>query len=155
MVAGCAHHVAYWQACLEKAAFRTEWTNWERTTVALCQFCREHVQRGTCTEAGRTYSISSSARASREGGTVRPSTLATLTLTTSSNAVGCSTGRSAGFAPFRILSTLHYGHSALGWARNRLAAWVAAGENARVESNSESGAIGGSLYDLSIREMLK
>src|SRR5262249_11356253 len=51
------------------------------------------------------YSISSSARASSDGGIVNPSALATLTLTTSSKVVGCSTGRSAGFAPFRILST--------------------------------------------------
>jgi hypothetical protein len=36
---------------------------------------------------------------------VRPSALAVLRLTTSSNFVGCSTGRSAGFAPRKILST--------------------------------------------------
>ena len=36
---------------------------------------------------------------------VRPSALAVLRLMTSSNFVGCSTGRSAGFAPLRILST--------------------------------------------------
>ena len=35
----------------------------------------------------------------------RPSVLAVLRLMTSSNFVGCSTGRSAGWAPFRILST--------------------------------------------------
>ena len=51
------------------------------------------------------YSITSSARASSVGGTVRPSTLAVIRLTTRSNLVGCSTGRSAGFAPRRILST--------------------------------------------------
>ena len=36
---------------------------------------------------------------------VRPSAFAAFRLTTSSNFVGCSTGRSAGLAPFRILST--------------------------------------------------
>ena len=36
---------------------------------------------------------------------VRPSALAVLRLMTSSNFVGCSTGRSAGLAPLRILST--------------------------------------------------
>jgi hypothetical protein len=36
---------------------------------------------------------------------VRPSALAVLRLMTSSNFVGCSAGRSAGFAPLRILST--------------------------------------------------
>src|SRR5262244_1079740 len=51
------------------------------------------------------YCMTSSARLSRDGGIVRPSALAVLALITSSNFVGCSTGRSAGFAPFRILST--------------------------------------------------
>src|SRR5262245_50753648 len=45
------------------------------------------------------HSITSSARASSDGGTVRPSALAVVTLTTKSNLVGCSTGRSLGFAP--------------------------------------------------------
>src|SRR5262245_15006941 len=53
----------------------------------------------------RTHSITSSARATSDGGTVRLSALAVLRLMTSSNFVGCSTGRSAGLAPFRILST--------------------------------------------------
>jgi hypothetical protein len=53
----------------------------------------------------RAHSITSSARASRAGGTSRPSALAVLRLMTSSNFVGCSTGMSAGFAPRRILST--------------------------------------------------
>src|SRR4029453_18873744 len=39
------------------------------------------------------------------GGIVRPSDLAVLRFTTNSNSVGCSTGRSPGFGPFRILST--------------------------------------------------
>ena len=39
------------------------------------------------------------------GGIVRPICLAVLRLITSSNFVGCSTGSSAGLAPFRILST--------------------------------------------------
>src|SRR5215510_695263 len=51
------------------------------------------------------HSITSSARASSVSGTVRPSALAVLTLMTSSNVLGCSTGISAGFAPRRILST--------------------------------------------------
>src|SRR5262245_28596433 len=37
--------------------------------------------------------------------TSRPSALAVFTLITSSNLVGCSTGRSAGFTPLRIRST--------------------------------------------------
>jgi hypothetical protein len=55
--------------------------------------------------APHTYWITSSARRSSDGGIVIPSALAVLRLMTSSNFVGCSTGRSAGFAPFRILST--------------------------------------------------
>jgi hypothetical protein len=38
------------------------------------------------------------------GGTSRPSAFATIRLTTRSNLVGCSTGRSAGFAPRKISS---------------------------------------------------
>jgi hypothetical protein len=49
--------------------------------------------------------MTSSARASTEGGIVRPSAFAVRRLMTSSNFVGCSTGRSAGLAPLRILAT--------------------------------------------------
>src|SRR6516164_7545718 len=56
-------------------------------------------------ELAPPHSITSSARASSDGGRPRPSALAVVTLMTSSNFVGCSTGRSAGFAPRRILST--------------------------------------------------
>src|SRR5262245_18918763 len=52
------------------------------------------------------HSIASSARASSVGGTSRPSVLAALRLITSSNFVGCSTGMSAGFAPFRIRAAM-------------------------------------------------
>jgi hypothetical protein len=48
------------------------------------------------------YSITSSARASSEGGTVRPRALAVVRLMTIANLVDCMTGRSAGLAPFRI-----------------------------------------------------
>lgn len=49
--------------------------------------------------------ITSSARTSTVCGIVRPSALAVFRLITSSNLFGCSTGRSAGLAPLRILST--------------------------------------------------
>src|SRR6478735_816625 len=52
--------------------------------------------------AWRTHSITSSARASSVGGISRPSALAVLRLMTNSNVVGNWTGRSAGFAPFKI-----------------------------------------------------
>jgi hypothetical protein len=59
------------------------------------------------TVSGRhiAYWITSSARCSSDCGIVRPRALAVLRLITSSNFVGCSMGRSPGFAPFRILST--------------------------------------------------
>ena len=49
--------------------------------------------------------ITLSARNSTDCGIVRFSAFAVLRLITNSNFVGCSTGRSAGLAPFRILST--------------------------------------------------
>ena len=52
-----------------------------------------------------SYSITSSARERIDGGMVKPSALAVLRLTTSSNVVGCCTGRSAGLAPLAIRST--------------------------------------------------
>src|SRR5262245_58679365 len=62
------------------------------------QLCRVNSRRAT-------HSITAFACAMRRGGTVRPSALAVLRLITSSNLVGCSTGRSAGLAPLRILMT--------------------------------------------------
>src|SRR5262249_473232 len=52
-----------------------------------------------------SYLITLSARNSSDCGIVRLSAFAVLRLITNSNFVGCSTGRSAGFAPFKILST--------------------------------------------------
>src|SRR5262249_18755917 len=49
--------------------------------------------------------ITWSARSSSDCGIVRPSAFAVFRLITNSNFVGCSTGRSAGFAPLKILST--------------------------------------------------
>jgi hypothetical protein len=60
-------------------------------------------QRDEC--AVRPHSITSSARASRVGGTSRPSALAVLRLMISSYLVGACTGRSAGFSPLRMRST--------------------------------------------------
>ena len=50
------------------------------------------------------YSITSSASVSRLGGTLIPSCLAVLRLTTSQNLLACSIGRSPGFAPRTILA---------------------------------------------------
>lgn len=51
------------------------------------------------------HSITRSARSSSDWGSVTPICLAVFRLITSSNFVGRSTGRSAGFAPFRIFAT--------------------------------------------------
>src|SRR6266704_2301535 len=49
------------------------------------------------------YSITWSAMEITPGGTSMPSAFAVLRLITNSNLVGCTTGRSAGFSPLRIL----------------------------------------------------
>ena len=56
-------------------------------------------------ELAPPHSITSSARASSDGGTSRPSALAVLRLMTNSNLVGACTGKSAGFSPLRMRST--------------------------------------------------
>src|SRR5215467_5235434 len=56
-------------------------------------------------ERAPLHSITSSARKRNDSGIVRSMALAALRLMVSANRVGTSTGRSAGLAPFRILST--------------------------------------------------
>jgi hypothetical protein len=51
------------------------------------------------------HSITSSAKASSFAGISMPIVLAVLRLMTNSNFVGCKMGKSAGFAPFKILPT--------------------------------------------------
>jgi hypothetical protein len=53
----------------------------------------------------RHHLITLSALYSKDCGMVRPICFAVLRLITNSNFVGCSTGKSAGLAPFKILST--------------------------------------------------
>ena len=69
--------------------------HWQRTSP--CPLCAN--------SGHRAYSITSSARESMDGGTVRPSALAVFRLSTSSFLVGACTGRSAGFSPLRMRST--------------------------------------------------
>ena len=52
-----------------------------------------------------TYSMTSSARARKVGGTSRPSARAVRTFRTRSSLVDCTTGRSAGFSPLRMRPT--------------------------------------------------
>src|SRR5262245_18042355 len=56
--------------------------------------------------AARSHSMTSSAATSKVCGTTRPSALAEVVLMTRSNLVGCSTERSPGLVPRRILSTI-------------------------------------------------
>src|SRR5262249_5612007 len=65
--------------------------------------CRATEQRDEL--AAAHHSITSSARASSDGGTSRSSALAVLRLITSSYLVGACTGRPAGFSPLRMRST--------------------------------------------------
>jgi putative ABC transport system substrate-binding protein len=65
---------------------------------------RGSVSCGKRNELAPPHSITSSAVASRDCGTLSPSTFAVLRLMTSSNLVGSTTGRSAGAAPLRMRS---------------------------------------------------
>src|SRR5262249_31121700 len=69
---------------------------------------RPHRRRGAAKqreELAALHSITSSARTRMVSGMVNPIALAVFRLSTSSNLVTCSTGRSAGFAPLRMRST--------------------------------------------------
>src|SRR5262249_25603639 len=72
----------------------------------LLRACRErprHRAAEQCDElAASAHSITSSATASRDGGTVSPSIRAICALMTSSNLVDCTTGKSAGLPPLRM-----------------------------------------------------
>src|SRR5690349_7111936 len=56
-------------------------------------------------ESSPFHSITSSARLSRAGEMAVPTDFAVLRFIASSNLTGCSTGRSPGLAPFKILAT--------------------------------------------------
>jgi hypothetical protein len=66
---------------------------------------RSHAAEQRDELAAPDHSITSSARASSDGGTSRPSALAVLRLITSWYLVGVCTGRSPGFSPLRMRST--------------------------------------------------
>src|SRR5262249_9194230 len=82
-------------------------TNCRRPCCRLsCERRGEEATRERAEERpSRRHWITSSARSSSDCGIVRPSALAVLRLITNSNFVGCSIGKSAGFAPFSSLST--------------------------------------------------
>src|SRR5262249_19222961 len=77
----------------------------ETHPLALLRARRERPRRSAAEqrdERAAFHSITSSARASNVGGRSIPSAFAVFRLMTSSNFVGCWTGRSAGLAPFKI-----------------------------------------------------
>src|SRR6266850_3075085 len=74
-------------------------TEYGRRQPAL-RFDRWRIQ--SILAAPRGHFMTLSALASTFGGIVRPICLAVFKLITNSNFIGCSTGRSAGFAPLRI-----------------------------------------------------
>jgi hypothetical protein len=66
---------------------------------------RQTATAGGVEPGGRGHWMIWSARARIDGAIVTPRALAVFRFTTKSNFVGCSTGMSAGLAPFKILST--------------------------------------------------
>src|SRR4029078_3774042 len=84
----------------------------ENGTANYVQFMKDDLDRygkvigrlGLKRKLSWRYSITSSARAIRLGGTVRPIAFAVFRLITISYFDACSTGSSSGLAPFRILS---------------------------------------------------
>jgi len=78
----------------------------KRPNFALVHEVREGPQAAAGSSSKiPNYSITSSARTSSVEGTSMSSALAVIKLMTNSNLVGCSTGRSEGFDPRKILST--------------------------------------------------
>jgi hypothetical protein len=73
------------------------------SSLRTSEISRRAIRRPSAVPKSREiYSISSSAMLSKPDEMVRPSALAAFMLIVSSNLVGCSTGRSAGFLPMRI-----------------------------------------------------
>src|SRR5262245_33032430 len=71
----------------------------------LLRPCRDRPRRRATEqrdELASFHSITSSARPDSVGGTSMTSAFAVLRLSTNSNLVDCTTGRSAGFAPLRM-----------------------------------------------------
>jgi hypothetical protein len=109
-----------WRGGENKPHFLNLHTLYENNKLLVCkrsQECHEgtnlahmgrkadhaHIAVGASVVA--THLITSSAWKRRVGGIVSPRAWAVLRLMISSNFIGCNTGRSAGLAPFRSLST--------------------------------------------------
>ncbi len=83
-------------------AARRSWARWSSTPRC---YTSASAWTSTGARASTRYSITWSARSSSVCGIVSPSAFAVFVLMTNSNLIGCSIGRSEGFAPLRILST--------------------------------------------------
>jgi hypothetical protein len=109
----CACHRHRSQKCQQRSSAALDFHRQDRTSFAwrthsiassaMARCRRTAEQRDEF--AAPDHSITSSARARSDSGMVSPSALAVVRLITSSNLVGCSTGKSPGFAPRKILST--------------------------------------------------
>jgi hypothetical protein len=79
----------------------------QRSAAPILDSYCSHLQAGSAIgmQATQIHSITRSARSMIDCGIERLSALAVFMLTNISNLVGCSTGRSAGLAPLKILST--------------------------------------------------
>src|SRR3984893_3193517 len=94
---------------LSHSQLQSVWVSlWAWPLVPLLQAPRERPRSRRIAEqrdeGAALHSITSSARASSDDGTSKPSVLAVLRLITSSYLVGACTGRSAGFSPLRMRS---------------------------------------------------
>src|SRR5262245_9065735 len=103
----CLHVGANWLRERSPSLRRKNEPNTEHLVLLLT--ARHHGPRRRSAEPrderAPSHSITSSAIASKAGGSVTPSALAVLKLMTNSKVVACSIGRSAGFAPLRMRST--------------------------------------------------
>ena len=84
------------------AAGATVYVTGRTSRAARSEMNRPETIEETAARQKWSYSITSSARPSRESGTVMPSAFAVFKLTTNWILVACYTGRSAGFSPFKM-----------------------------------------------------
>ena len=89
------HHFGFWIADF-RLSDRNQRNGRDLLVMSLAPDLKSQIEN---------YLMTLSARYSIDCGIVMPICFAVLRLITSSNFVGCSTGKSAGLAPLRILST--------------------------------------------------
>jgi hypothetical protein len=110
-IAGCQGPLPAcgWSVWKRRAARTIQSNETMRADVRLLPTAAEKrtspdVAEGPVAEVGGGHSITSSARASTLGGIVTPNAFAVFRLRTIMYLDACSTGRSAGFSPLKILS---------------------------------------------------